>query len=132
MNTNKLVIIEDDDIHYFILGRLLKDLGYTPDQIIRCSLVEQIYSINKDEVFVVFSDLVLPDAKRGTTFPKVSAYFNDKPIIVLTSSYGEEMADETRKMGAKEYLIKGKISSDILRKAINTALGTTLESGIAV
>lgn len=131
MNANKIVIIEDDDIHYFILGKLLKDLGYTTEQIIRCSLVEEIYKINTEEVYIVFSDLVLPDAKRGTTFPKVSAYFQGKPIIVLTSSYGEEMADETRKLGAKEYLMKGKISSAILQKAIDTAVGA-FPSSLAV
>ncbi|RYD58427.1 MAG: response regulator [Sphingobacteriales bacterium] len=131
MNTNKLVVIEDDDIHYFILGKLLKDIGYTPDQIIRCSCIEDIYSVDLDDVYCVFSDLVLPDAKRGTTFSIISAHFEGKPIIVLTSSYGHEMAEETRKMGAKEYLLKGKISSEVLRKAINSAVGA-FERGIAV
>lgn len=131
MAKNKVIVIEDDDIHYFILGKLLKDLNYDQEQIIRCSRIEEIYNINPDEVFLVLSDLVLPDTKRGTTFEKVAAHFHSNPIIVLTSSFGEEMAEQTRKQGAKGYLIKGKISSAILKKAIDTALGT-LESSIAV
>jgi diguanylate cyclase (GGDEF)-like protein len=76
----------------------------------------------KGGIDLVLLDLDLPDSHGFNTFERVLAAAPDLPIVVLTQLEDEELALSTVRGGAQDYLIKGKVSSDLLRRSIQYAL----------
>lgn len=72
---------------------------------------------------VVLLDLGLPDAATAlATFEKAHAQALDVPIIVLTGHNDDAWALEAVQKGAQDYLIKGQVTSSLLRRSIRYAI----------
>jgi signal transduction histidine kinase len=75
--------------------------------------LERVVSMPVD---LVLLDLNLPDSDGMKTLLKVKSAAPDLPVIVLTALTDESLALEAVKMGADDFLMKGKVSTDgILR-----------------
>jgi len=71
---------------------------------------------------VVLLDLQLPDSRGSETFITAHRAAPDVPIIVLSESDDEELALETVQLGAHEYLVKGRVDSHLLHRALRYAI----------
>ncbi|MFZ2197695.1 MAG: ATP-binding protein [Thermodesulfovibrionales bacterium] len=71
---------------------------------------------------VVVTDLGLPESKGIKSFLTLHAYYPDIPIIVLTGLSDEELAVQTVRSGAQDYLVKGDISGDLLLKSLRHSI----------
>ncbi|BAZ15334.1 multi-sensor hybrid histidine kinase [Calothrix sp. NIES-4071] len=73
---------------------------------------------------LVLLDYLLPDMDGLELFTELKKLHNlfDTPVIVLTGQGNEEIAVQAMKLGASDYLIKGEISFDKLRLAVNNAV----------
>lgn len=71
---------------------------------------------------LVLLNLSLPDSSGLETFAKVNAQAPHLPIIVLTSLDNEKLGVQVLREGAKDYLVKGQVDSDILLRAIRYAI----------
>ncbi len=68
---------------------------------------------------VILVDLSLPDSFGLDTFKKVFEKAPDTPIIVLTGLDDDNTGLNAMKLGAQDFLIKGKVKAKGLRRSIN-------------
>ncbi len=71
---------------------------------------------------IIIVDLSLPDSSGLDTFKRVYEKAPEIPIIVLTGLEDEAMGIMTVKMGAQDFLIKGKLNGKALRRSINYSI----------
>ncbi|MFQ6066197.1 MAG: diguanylate cyclase domain-containing protein [bacterium] len=71
---------------------------------------------------VLLVDLSLPDSRGLETFTKVHIKAPTVPIIVLTGLDDEAVGVRAVREGVQDYLVKGKVDSHLLRRAIRYAI----------
>jgi two-component system cell cycle response regulator len=67
---------------------------------------------------VLILDLSLPDSSGYETFRKARSELPDCPIVVLTGASDQDMALETVRGGAQDYLVKGQTHAAALARAV--------------
>lgn len=77
----------------------------------------------RSAVDAVLLDLSLPDSHGLNTLDQVRTQIQDAPVIVLTGLDDERVAEEALRHGAQDYLVKGRLDGDLLRRAIRYAMG---------
>jgi signal transduction histidine kinase len=75
-----------------------------------------------DRYDVVLLDLSLPDSLGLDTLTKLQHLVPDLPVVVLTGVDNRSLALEAMAVGAQDYLVKGKISGELLERAIRYAI----------
>jgi PAS domain S-box-containing protein len=70
----------------------------------------------------ILLDLSLPDSQGLATFTQVYAQAPYVPIIVLSGLDDAQLAIQAVREGAQDYLVKGKIDSDLLTRTIRYAI----------
>jgi PAS domain S-box-containing protein len=70
----------------------------------------------------VILDLTLPDSSGLETFEKMQKQFPTVPILVLTASANESMADLAIRRGAQDYLLKDRVDSALVVRAVRYAI----------
>jgi PAS domain S-box-containing protein len=78
--------------------------------------------IGQQRFDVIIIDLSLPDSGGIETFKAVYQAAREIPIIVLTGLEDESLGISTVKLGAQDFLIKGKLSAKTLRRSINYSI----------
>ncbi len=71
---------------------------------------------------LILLDLTLPDSHGLETFAKVYAHSPDVPIIVLTGNDDDAIALSAVKIGAQDYLVKGKIDRQLLVRTMQYSI----------
>jgi signal transduction histidine kinase len=70
---------------------------------------------------LVLLDLSLPDSHGLDTFSAIQAQAPQVPVVVLSGLDDREVAVTAVRMGAQDYLVKGKVDADLLVRAIRYA-----------
>jgi len=78
--------------------------------------------LSQGGIDLVLLDLNLPDSQGTVTFERTYAFAPGVPIVVLTGMDDEEVGLSTVRGGAQDYLIKGEVSADLLRRSIRYAV----------
>ncbi len=81
-----------------------------------------IKQVNSRDIDVVLLDLGLPDSYGKETFSQLKQQAADVPVVVLTGLQDEGLGIELVKDGAQDYLVKGEMSSPLLRRSIRYAV----------
>ncbi len=76
-----------------------------------------------NKIDIILLDLNLPDCTGLDTISIIHEKVNTIPIIILTGRVDEELAIQSLKLGMQDYLVKGKIDSELLERSILYALG---------
>lgn len=71
---------------------------------------------------LVLLDLNLPDSRGLDTFETIHSHHPDVPKIVMTGQDDREQAVEAVRKGAQDYLVKGKVDTELLVRAIRYAI----------
>jgi PAS domain S-box-containing protein len=71
---------------------------------------------------IILLDLMLPDSQGIDTFWTMQTESDRIPIIILTGLNDEELAVEALRHGAQDYLLKGDLGSNLLRRSIRYAI----------
>lgn len=74
-------------------------------------------------VDAVLVDLSLPDSQGLEILDRVRAHAPDAPVIVMTGLDNDVIAEESLLRGAQDYLVKGRLTGDALRRAIRYSMG---------
>ena len=74
-------------------------------------------------VDAVLIDLSLPDSHGIETLDRVRPQAGEAAVIVLTGLDSEQVAEKSLLRGAQDYLVKGRLTGDALRRAIRYAMG---------
>jgi EAL domain-containing protein (putative c-di-GMP-specific phosphodiesterase class I)/CheY-like chemotaxis protein len=78
--------------------------------------------ISADSIDVVVLDLNLPDGCGLANLEEIRHRNPQTPVVILTGLDDEELAAEAVRKGAQDYLVKGQIDGDRLRRAIRYAI----------
>ncbi len=70
---------------------------------------------------VVLADLNLPDSSGLDTMRRLVETHPETPIIVLTGLADDDLGDEAIRLGAQDFLVKGKMFGELLFRAIRYA-----------
>lgn len=119
----KILVIEDDPADAELVREMLRDVKGIRFDIQRATrLSSAIQRLKRESFDIILSDLDLPDSKGTDTFRKVHAEFSDIPVVLLTGLSDEELAIQAVRDGAQDYLVKGRIESNLLVRSIRYAM----------
>ena len=118
----KLLVIEDDPGDLFYIEELLGEsvssfLIESAD-----NLKEGLEMLKEKSFHTVLLDLSLPDSRGLHTFNVLNNAFPEVPAVILTGLDDEEVAVKALRTGAQDYLVKGKINSELLVRTIKYAM----------
>ncbi len=130
-----LLLVEDKPADADVVKRLLvehqsdfatRDHEHTVEirsiEHVRC-LAEAIERVTASEIDVVLLDLGLPDSDGLETISAMHEHTSTVPVIVLTGR--KDVGVEAIQRGAQDYLIKGRISAEVLVRTITYAIERT-------
>ena len=114
----KILLVEDvpDDIRFAEI-QLTKIFGTACILHVADFFSKAVQQLQKNDFDVILLDLSLPDSKGLTNFKKLVHSYKI-PVIIYTGLADESIRSEAMKFGAMDYLIKGKINNDTLKKSI--------------
>jgi len=75
-------------------------------------------SLKEGRFDCVLLDYVMPGRDGLSCLQDMQCMYPDMPVILLTGAGNEQVATEALKEGAMDYLIKGKITLEVLERAI--------------
>ena len=126
-NQHRIVLVVDDsledrEIYRRYLGQDNK-YSYT---ILEAETGEEGLELSTQNPDAILVDFMLPDFDGLELLAELKAkpYLKYLPIILLTGRGDETIAVKAIKGGAQDYLVKGKITSEGLRFAVDTAIQT--------
>ncbi len=117
-----VLLIEDSDGD----AELIREMMYSCGR--KCSLrraerLSEGLKLLEEEMFdVVLLDLGLPDSFGVNALAEINDKKRELPVIVFTGMEDDELAARAISMGAQDYLLKGRIDSDMLYRSITYAI----------
>ncbi len=122
-----LLLVEDDDGDALLLGEMMADaearrsgLHVTIKRAGRLS--EAVACAAAEPLDICLLDLGLPDSLGIKTIVDFKALAPRLPVIVLTGLDDEQSAMDALQSGAQDYLVKGKITTDSVLRAVRYAI----------
>ncbi len=113
-----LLLVEDDAAHARLTQVLLSEGVAFASVDVAGTLAAALVRIAAVPYDAILLDLGLPDAQGLQALAGVLAAAPDAPVLVLTSSDDDHQATEAVRLGAQDFLIKGRIDATHLRRAI--------------
>lgn len=121
-----LLLVEDNPLHLRLVKSMLADI-WPPNEVAEVrharSLEQAIEEIAANPPDCVLLDLVLPDADGMDSLIGVRSADPFVPIVILSSHENSEMARAAITAGAQDYLVKGAVSPEDLKRSVAFAMG---------
>lgn len=120
----RVLLIEDnpDDAHYIEEALSAKDSFQSVKVVWAKRLLEGLKKLSTSTFDVILLDLTLPDGFLTDSISRILSHNPNLPIIVLTGLDDKDTVIAALKNGAQDYLIKGKVTSDLLSRSIRYAI----------
>ncbi|MBY0359340.1 MAG: response regulator [Candidatus Obscuribacterales bacterium] len=115
-----VLLVEDDPVQSRATQVRLEQRGLVIDRAMNCQ--QAINRLDSGPVDVVLLDLTLPDSPGIETFYRIREAAGKIPIVVLTGLNDQDIALETVKNGAQDYLVKGLASDDSIIRCLHYAI----------
>jgi CheY-like chemotaxis protein len=115
-----VLIVEDSEIDRAVYRRFLESSSLLDCEIQECELAEDALQLL--ETFrpdIILLDYLLPDSDGIELLEAFALQLETMPsVIMLTGEGSETIAVNAMKLGAKDYLVKGQMTSDALVDSI--------------
>ncbi|MFC2084220.1 PAS domain S-box protein, partial [Bacteroidota bacterium] len=123
MSLIKILLVEDNPGDARLIKETLRHSHLGSYEIkhvetLKCAL-EKLASGN---YHIVFLDLGLPDSNGFDTYNKINLNGANCPVIVLTGNDDYELGRTIVRMGAQDFIVKGKFDENTLSKSIDYAI----------
>jgi serine phosphatase RsbU (regulator of sigma subunit) len=118
-----VLLIEDDDDDTLIVQDLLAESDPEINLDRARTLAEGLEKVQRGRVDCVLLDLHLPDATGLEAITKLRLTATRAAIVVLTGLDDARAGEAAVNAGAQDFLVKGKVDSELLTRAIRYALG---------
>src|SRR5271157_5522090 len=118
----RILLVEDNPLDVRLLREMLNEQA--PHKLALAALgfmSEAENHLATNTVDVILLDLGLPDAQGVEAVQRAHAAAPRTPLVVLTGCDDELMADQALQVGAQDFLVKGKIDTAGLLRAIRYA-----------
>ncbi|MGO8814156.1 MAG: putative bifunctional diguanylate cyclase/phosphodiesterase [Terriglobia bacterium] len=120
---HRVLIIENDPAIYTAIQEALARTRDGPFNIVWVRQAsEALEYLKKEAISAVLLDLFLPDSQGINTFVKISAAAPHVPIMVLVGLDDEEIAREAVERGAHDYLLKNRLDSYSVTRALHSVI----------
>lgn len=121
------ILLVDDDEDYFVITRdFLGDVeGFNCVITWKSSFEDGLAELGRGDYDVCLLDLELGPRNGLDLFRQAQARGCRTPVIMLTGQGDHETDLEAMKIGAADYLVKGKVDASLLDRAIRYALERT-------
>lgn len=119
----RTLLVEDNDSYSRLVAKMLGGTGDISFEIeYAYTLARGIEVLGEDGIDLVLLDLQLPDSEGLGSFAELHERYPVIPIIVLTGMSDESLALKAVQLGAQDYLIKGEVDVNQLKRSIKYAL----------
>jgi DNA-binding NtrC family response regulator len=81
-------------------------------------LSEGLKRLSRDGITAVMLDLRLPDSQGFATFEQIRQAAPDVPLLIINSASDQDLARQTVRHGAQDYLQKDRIDRESLPRAL--------------
>lgn len=122
-NDFRVLMVEDDprdarltEIGLNESGDIVAALFHATD------LASAVETARQEVPDVVLLDLGLPDSQGLATLRDFVAQVPEIPVVVLTHLADDDVAAEALEQGAQDYLIKGRLQGELLRRILRFAV----------
>jgi len=121
MSALRILLVEDDPVDAQLAGELLRE-GLPGCDVSLVGTIGAAVELLRGERFgAILLDLRLPDSRGVEALRRIEAVA-DAPIIVLTSVVDDELAMQTVRAGADDYLVKGRLGPESLARVLRFAI----------
>ncbi|GLP73959.1 fused response regulator/phosphatase [Mycobacterium antarcticum] len=117
-----LLLVEDDRGDALLVEELVADADIDIDMAWAPSMAEAERELLRRRPDCVLLDLNLPDANGIVALDRITKCDPDIPIVVLTGLNDEHFGTSAMASGAQDYLVKGRVDADVLRRALLYAI----------
>jgi phosphoserine phosphatase RsbU/P len=126
IKTIKILLVEDNPDDVFFLHAALEKVTRIHFELeIVPNLAASVERLATGNIDVVLLDLTLPDSTGLDTFKAVKSQARDVPIIILSGVDDDALAVNAVHAGAEDYLVKGRVNSQLITRAIIYAIERT-------
>ena len=119
----KVLLIEDNPGDARLIKEAIREIPNLNIELSHANCLQAgLSKLSENHFDFVLLDLGLPDSLGLGTLIQVRDRFHSIPVVVLTGLDDEMVAVHAVQAGAQDYLVKGQIDSNILRRAIKYAI----------
>jgi PAS domain S-box-containing protein len=122
-NKIKILLVEDNPGDVRLIEEMIKEAGASQFNLsVEGSLDRALGCLRKESFEGVMLDLNLPDSQGLATLKSIQGNFSYIAVIVITGLDDEAIAIESQRIGAEDFLIKGKFDSFLLMRSLRYAI----------
>ncbi|MCY0960229.1 PP2C family protein-serine/threonine phosphatase [Streptomyces sp. H27-H5] len=118
----RILLVEDDQGDALLVEELLHDTGLRFELTTRATLAGTRAELSSHDVDCVLLDLHLPDVSGTDAIASVRALAPHTAVIVLTGLSETQAGAEAMSAGAQDYLVKGQVEAELLRRTVSYAV----------
>lgn len=124
----KLLLVEDNPDDLFLFKETVEQINRDPEREYTIELThasrlsDARLALEHGTLDAALLDLTLPDATGLETVRGLEPYLLETPVIVLTGIDDHRLALEAIRMGVQDFLVKGRISGDLVVRSIRYAI----------
>ncbi|TAK09031.1 MAG: diguanylate cyclase, partial [Candidatus Manganitrophaceae bacterium] len=121
--TIRVLLVEDNPADARLAQELLVETAGGRFKVTETArLAKAIGTLKKESFDVILLDLSLPDSRGLEPLFRIRGEAPGTPLVILSGRSDEQTAIKAIQEGAQDYLIKGRISGDLLAHAITYAI----------
>jgi two-component system, cell cycle sensor histidine kinase and response regulator CckA len=119
----RILLIEDNPGDARLLRESLVDAGESGFELRSVDCLRSGLELLRETGFdVVLLDLSLPDARGIETFARAHEEAPHIPIVVLSGTNDQRLAEECVREGAQDYLVKGEVNGHSIARVVRYAI----------
>jgi serine phosphatase RsbU (regulator of sigma subunit) len=117
-----LLLVEDDRADALLVEELIADANADIDMVVAPTMADAERELSVSQPDCVLLDLNLPDANGIDALDRIAKNHEKLPIVVLTGMSDEHFGTQAVSAGAQDYLVKGRVEPEMLRRALLYAI----------
>jgi signal transduction histidine kinase/FixJ family two-component response regulator len=122
LETLNILIVEDNPGDIVIINDLIRSSGLLYKSTHSSTLHETIQICRQNKFDIILLDLGLPDSIGLNTLKQLNSSVNKAPLVVMTGLDDEITALESLREGAQDYLVKNKLTVELILRTIKYSI----------
>ena len=110
-----ILVVDDEQEVRAVVSRFFKKKGY--EVVVAEDAEEAIGLLEKERVDAVLLDIELPGMSGVEALGRIRARWRDMPVVMISGQQDEEVAKDTLRYGAFDYMVK-PIDFDYLERTV--------------